>query len=182
MSFAAAVAFILEREGGYVDDPKDRGGATKYGITHGTLARARGAPVTKADVQALRITEAVGIYEEHYWKASSAHVLDDLGLHRLAICHVDAAVNHGSARAIKLLQATVGVKADGVFGPLTRAAVLGANEDEAIAEYLRRRAAYFRAIVAHDDSQAKFLVGWLARCRHVARECGVPIDPSYARA
>lgn len=42
-AFEPAVRFVLAREGGFVQDPRDPGGATKFGITRRTLARARGA-------------------------------------------------------------------------------------------------------------------------------------------
>ena len=179
MSFAEAVAFVLEREGGFVHDPVDRGGATKYGITQATLRRTRGTAVTVADVRALRISEAVRIYERDYWQASGAAAIGD---DRVALCVFDAAVNHGPVRAVKLLQSALGVTADGIIGPASRAALDAADPAQVCARYLKARAAFFRQIVAGDATQQKFLAGWLARCRHVARECGIPIDASYAAA
>lgn len=178
--FAASMAFVLEREGGFVNDAADRGGATKYGITAATLTRARGvASVTPADVQQLRISEAVAIYERDYWRASAA---DRIALERpcLALCHFDAAVNHGVQQATRFLQRALGVDADGIAGSMTMRAVATCVEDATIAAYLRQRAAFFRALVERAPSQRKFLKGWLARCRWVARECGIPIDTSYS--
>lgn len=179
MSFAAALAFVLEREGGFAHDPADRGGATKYGITLGTLQRARGHAVTVDDVRALRVSEAADIYERDYWRACHA---DRIVGERpcLALCHFDSAVNHGVQQATRFLQRALGVDADGVVGPLTLRAVATCDEALTIAAYLRQRAAFFRALVERAPSQQKFLKGWLARCRWVARECGVPIDTSYA--
>ena len=50
-NFALALALVLESEGGYVDDPRDPGGATNLGITRATLARWRGRDVSKAEVR-----------------------------------------------------------------------------------------------------------------------------------
>jgi lysozyme family protein len=85
---------LLKHEGGYVDHPSDPGGATKYGITIGTLKAWRGKAVTKADVKALTKAEAAAIYRARYWDAIKA---DDLpsGLDALAF---DIAVNHGVGR------------------------------------------------------------------------------------
>lgn len=177
MSFAASLAFVLEREGGFVNDPADRGGATKYGITRATLARARGKPVSAEDVRALRITEAARIYELNYWSASGCPGIND---ERLALCVFDAAVNHGPAKAIKLLQKALGITEDGVFGPLTLKAVHVSDPRRVVADYLELRAAFFRRIVENDPTQLKFLKGWLARCRHIAREVGIPIGAGYA--
>jgi lysozyme family protein len=181
MSFASAIAFVLEREGGFVNDPKDRGGATKYGITIHTLRRVRGGqPVTVDDVRGLRITEAVAIYERDYWRSSSADEIDAGDRPCLALCVFDAAVNHGPRRAILFLQEALDVSPDGKVGPVTRAAIDRSDEDALVGRYLVIRAQFFRHIVAADPTQLKFLKGWLARCRHVARECGIPIDPTYA--
>lgn len=180
MSFAGALAFVLEREGGFVNDPHDRGGATKYGITHATLARARGVPSVSVDeVKRLRISEAADIYERHYWRASHAHAFAP-ERPCLALCHFDAAVNHGVQQAARFLQRALGVDPDGIIGGMTLTAVATCDESATVAAYLRQRAAFFRALVARAPSQQKFLKGWLARCRWVARECQVPIDSSYA--
>jgi lysozyme family protein len=180
MSFAGAVAFVLEREGGFANHVNDRGGPTKYGITHLTLARWRKVPtVALAEVRELRITEAVAIYECNYWRAASCDAIEATSLERLALCVFDAAVNHGPVRAKKFLQQALGVSADGVIGPRTQAALRACDEGNTIDEYLKIRADFFRHIVDADATQRVFLNGWLARCRHVARECGIPIDPSY---
>ena len=49
-SFEPSLAHVLRHEGGYVNHPVDPGGATNLGITAATLARARGRPVSAADV------------------------------------------------------------------------------------------------------------------------------------
>lgn len=172
MSFAGTVAFVLEREGGFVNDPADRGGPTKYGITKATAERHG------LDVAKLRITDAVGIYERDYWQGAGCNLIRS---DALALCHMDAAVNHGPRAAILLLQDALGVPRDGVFGSATAAALAAAADPlQVVVKYLILRAAKFRAIVAGDPTQAKFLRGWLARCRHVARECGIAPDTSYA--
>ena len=51
----ACLDFVFEREGGYVDDPDDPGGATNMGITLATLAAWRGREVSKAEVRALSL-------------------------------------------------------------------------------------------------------------------------------
>lgn len=57
-NFAACMAEIFAHEGGYVDHPKDPGGATNMGITIGTLREWRGGPVTKDDVRSMTKREA----------------------------------------------------------------------------------------------------------------------------
>jgi|GEM_PF-4548155 len=51
---------LIDREGGFVDHPADRGGPTKYGITLRTLSKWRGYPCSREDVEAMpRSTPAV---------------------------------------------------------------------------------------------------------------------------
>ena len=59
-------AEIVRREGGFVNDPDDPGGATKYGVTIHTLRALRG-PATVADVQALTEAEAIVIFKSQYF-------------------------------------------------------------------------------------------------------------------
>lgn len=66
-------AEIVAREGGYVNDPDDPGGATKFGVTLATLQRlgldlTRDGRVDATDVKALTQADAVRIYVEHYFR------------------------------------------------------------------------------------------------------------------
>ena len=98
--FLAAVALVLRHEGGFVNHPKDPGGATKYGITLQTLADWRQRAVSAKDVRALSLTEAKHIYFVRYWLAVGAHELPR-GLDYVVF---DAAVHSGVSRARKWLE------------------------------------------------------------------------------
>jgi lysozyme family protein len=121
--FARCLEIVLAQEGGYADHPADPGGATSMGITRKTLARWREVTpwwaLPKDAVRALDRDEAARIYEAEYWHAVRGDELPaglDLAL-------FDYAVNSGPARAAKVLQAILGVAADGVIGPLTLGAL-----------------------------------------------------------
>lgn len=108
-------SYVLASEGGYVNHPRDPGKATNMGITIATLRAWRGTNVTNKDVRNLTQAEALAIYKAQYWDTVRADLLP-LGLDYLTF---DYAVNSGPARAIKDLQRTVGVNADGVIGQKT---------------------------------------------------------------
>lgn len=115
-----ALRLMFGHEGGYVNAKTDRGGPTKYGITHRTLAAHRGVPsVTAAQVKALTLKEAEEIYRRSYWTQSGGDLLPT-GLDYAAF---DFGVNSGPARAVKSLQKVVGVAQDGIVGGQTVAAV-----------------------------------------------------------
>lgn len=93
-NYSGCIAFVLKWEGGYVDHPRDPGGATNRGITIHTLRRWRGRPVTKADVRNLSLSETHAIYRKNYWDAVAGDSLPagvDLAV-------FDYGVNSGPAR------------------------------------------------------------------------------------
>ena len=110
-----AVLRVLGHEGGYANHPNDPGGETMWGITFRT-ARRHGYT---GEMRFLPKETAVEIYEKEYWQAIRG---DELPF-PLAFQVFDAAVNSGPIQAIKWLQRRLGVTADGIFGPLTLAAV-----------------------------------------------------------
>lgn len=122
-------AGIVAREGGYVNDPDDPGGATNYGVTIGTL-RALGMDltgdgrITVADVRALTPRIAGEIFQRHYFYGPRIDRLPE-ALHATVF---DMYVNAGS-NAVKILQRLVRrltgrrIAADGLIGPMTLAAV-----------------------------------------------------------
>lgn len=88
--FAKCVAFILEREGGYVKDPKDPGGETKYGISKKAFP--------DLNIRILTKEEASEIYYNKYWR----FVADKLPW-PLNLVMFDCAVNQGTGKAKKYL-------------------------------------------------------------------------------
>jgi lysozyme family protein len=119
-NFAEALKAVLLHEGGYVDHPKDPGGATNKGITHRTYTawlHKQGKP--NKNVKSITSGEVAAIYKEQYWDAIRG---DDLP-HGVDYAVFDFAVNSGPARAAKFLQAIVGVTQDGMIGLQTIKAV-----------------------------------------------------------
>lgn len=111
MNFDKAFEIIIGHEGGYVNDHRDPGGETKYGISK------RAYPAV--DIYNLTLDHAKLIYKRDYWDAVDAESIP--GVARLMV--FDCAVNCGVTTAKKLLQRAVGTKDDGIIGPKTRAAI-----------------------------------------------------------
>ncbi|WBL32531.1 holin-associated N-acetylmuramidase [Sinirhodobacter sp. HNIBRBA609] len=124
---------IVAREGGYVNDPDDPGGATKYGVTIGTMQRLEidltgDGRVTGADLRALSREKAVEIFVQHYYEGPGLARLPEV----LRASVFDMYVNAG-ANAIRLLQGLLtrmghAVAVDGVLGPQTLAAAQAAAD------------------------------------------------------
>ncbi|WP_109310403.1 glycoside hydrolase family 108 protein [Ruegeria sp. AU67] len=119
-NFEACLAHVLKWEGGYVDHPKDPGGATNHGITRKTLSAFLGRAVTKAEVKALTKNQAGQIYRLRYWNKVKGDELPQ-GLDVVAL---DGAVNSGPSRGAKWLQTALGVTVDGVIGRGTLGAAI----------------------------------------------------------
>lgn len=115
---------IVAREGGYVNDPDDPGGATHFGVTIGTMRRlgldlTGDGGVDVADVRALSRAQAVSIFVEEYFRRPGLGGLPEA----VQAPVFDMYVNAGSA-AVKILQRLLGqighdLAVDGVIGPLT---------------------------------------------------------------
>ena len=124
---------IVAREGGYVNDPDDPGGATNFGVTIGTMRRlgldlTGDGAVTTADVRALTREQATDIFVEHYYNRPR---IDDLP-EAIQASVFDMYVNAGS-NAVRILQRLLNdmritVAVDGVIGPQTIAASHRAQE------------------------------------------------------
>ena len=161
---------VLDREGGYVDHPHDRGGPTNHGITMNTLSSWRGQPVSAADVKALSRAEAGKIYRNRYWHAPG---LGSLGLpDLLAEAVFDTAVNSGPTRAVRMLQRCVSVRDDGIVGPITTQALQRTDPTRLTARYLAHRGLFYGEILGRDKSQESFRNGWANRLAEFIERMG----------
>jgi lysozyme family protein len=164
MTDSDIIAGIIEREGGFVNHPADRGGPTKFGITLSTLAAFRGFAVTANDVMAMSRAEAEEIYRERYIdRPGFSRIVSS----RLRATLVDTAVLHGPDRAVRWLQEALRVKVDGVLGPKTAAAANAASDIALIKAVTAQRILHFHQIVTADPGQAVFIRGWVHRVLEV---------------
>lgn len=144
---------IVTREGGYVNDPDDPGGATNFGVTIHTMRRLgldldHDGSITPADVRRLTRAQAVGIFLEHYYTRPLIAELPE----PLQATVFDMYVNAGG-NAVKILQRLLvemghQVSVDGALGPLSLDAVrraYRASPDYFVDAYgIARRNYYFR--------------------------------------
>ena len=154
-SFDPAVAKTLIREGGarFTDNPDDRGGATKYGISQ------RAYP--NEDIPNLTEAQAKAIYKRDYWDKVCG---DQLRSQAMAENVFDTAVNMGATTATKLVQMILGIAIDGKFGPATLDAANKSDDRSFLSEFTLAKLARYAAICNKDRSQTKFLLGWVNRC------------------
>ncbi len=158
--FAACLPLILKHEGGYVDHPKDPGGATNKGITQKTYDSWRDRKGEfRRSVRRIADAEVAAIYRRDYWDAIRG---DELPA-GIDYCVFDFAVNSGIDRAARYLQSAVGSPADGKIGPNTIAAAKGRDAKATIEAICDNRMAFLRGL----RNWPTFGKGWTARVNDV---------------
>ena len=157
MSFWHAVTCVIEREGGYVNDPHDPGGETKYGISK------RAFP--SADIKNLTIAQAQDIYRRYYWEPMRG---DQFSGSLEPIAHVlfDCAVNQGVVKATKLAQAVCGVTEDGNLGPVTLAALKAHSPSQFVEKFQAERILHYASL----PTWSRYGRGWSRRAISTAME------------
>lgn len=164
--------FILKWEGGFVDDPLDRGGATNMGVTMGTW---RSVGYDKdgdgdIDVEDLRLLSRNDVIERvlrpHYWNRWRADQITNQSVANILVDWVWASGAHGIKRPQKLL----GVTADGVVGPKTLAALNAQDPMELFFRIKNDRIRFINEICAANPSQNRFRKGWINRIEDLKYE------------
>lgn len=157
-TFKNALERTLAFEGGYVNDPADPGGETKYGIS------ARAHP--EVDIKSLTRNRAGEIYYEEYWTRFGYGRLERA---EIAAKCFDLAVNLGPHRSHVLLQKAVNRTAqarldvDGALGPKTIEAVNGHPLPAHLLAELRLGAIEHYVDLAVKKGMQKYLAGWIRR-------------------
>ncbi len=160
MSFESAISEVLLTEGGYVDHPDDRGGPTNYGITQKTLSDFLGHEATKEEVRSISIDTVRQIYKQNYWdRLKLSYIIDS----KLSDVIFDQAVNRGTRRVAEQIQKIVGVKQDGVIGPVTLKAINNMDSKKMLLEFVKQSQNAYVSIVTNNPSQLVFLSGWIKR-------------------
>ncbi len=162
MSLERALEFVFAHEGGYVNNPNDRGGATNMGITQRNYTNYRSSiGLPSQDVKYLTKAEATTIYTRNYWLAGKCNKIYE----PLDIIHFDSCVQHGQGNAAKFLQRALGVKDDGFIGQVTLSTLQTSNITDVIQKYLINRKRFYADIIEKDPSQKIFEKGWYNRVR-----------------
>ena len=156
--------FVLEHEGGFVNDPLDRGGATNKGVTI-AVWKAQGydkdgdGDIDVADLKLITEADAIMIMKKNYWDRWKA---DQIKNQAIANTLVDWVWGSG-AWGIKIPQRILGVKDDGVVGIKTLEAINKQNPNKFLEKLYLARFNFLDGIVASNPSQKRFIKGWKNR-------------------
>jgi lysozyme family protein len=174
MNFDPILTDIIQLEGGYVNDPTDRGGETNYGITV-TTARAAGYTGAMRDMP---ISVAKGIYLTRYIQQPKFDLVASVS-EAIATKLIDQGVNMGPGTAIKFLQRALNlfnnnqsaypdISEDGQIGPGTLGTLnryLQIRSTDGVAVMIKMlgilQGARYIQIATDDKSQEKYIYGWI---------------------
>lgn len=165
MNFDDAFNVVVSVEQGYVNDPRDPGGETKYGITK------RCYP--KLNIRTLTLPQAKALLQEDYWRHCHCDQLGDA-----ALLVFDCAVNQGQPTALLLLQQAVHVHPDGDIGPVTLAALARIDSRELAARIAALRMVHYADAPNWDRNKN----GWSLRLMHMLVAAVTPPQPLQGAA
>ena len=153
--FDKALNILFENEGGYVNDPDDPGGETKFGISK------RSYP--DIDIKNLTQEQAKRIYRRDFWKPCACDRYPDA----LSVAVLDYAVHSGKRRAIKDFQRSLGVVVDGISGSQTIGAANRLPPRPVFESYMNKRLNFLMSL----KNWKKYGDGWGKRIKHVKEFC-----------
>lgn len=160
--------FILSFEGGFSNHPNDKGGPTNRGVTIATW-RAQGydkdgdGDIDVQDLKLITEEDATNIMRNNYWNRWKADEIHNQAIANLLVDWVWASGRYG----ITIPQQVLGVKADGIVGPKTIAAVNSEHPGVLFLALKERRKKYIQQLVKNNPEQKVFINGWLRRLNNM---------------
>lgn len=161
--------FILSFEGGFVNDPKDRGGATNKGVTIATW-RKQGydkdgdGDIDVDDLKRITDEDALRILEKNYFNRWRAAEIEDQSVANMLVDWVWCSGKNG----ITIPQRLLYVKPDGIVGPVTLKMVNSYDPKDLFYKLYEAREKFLKGICERDPAQKRFLKGWLRRLNSIS--------------
>lgn len=161
--------YIKKWEGGFANDPADRGGATNKGVTIATFeAYCKAKSLPRPNVERLkRMTDGewLDILKTMFWDKWQA---DKIKSQKIANILVDWVWGSG-VYGIKIPQRILGVKQDGIVGDETLKALNAQEPDKLFQVIYEVRKKYLNDITISRPANKRFLRGWLNRLEDIRR-------------
>jgi lysozyme family protein len=166
-SFNDALQVILKHEGGYVNNPLDRGGATNFGITQKVYEAYKNRPVTIKEIQSMSLSDVRSIYKKSYWDKLGG---DAIKFYSVALALFDQGVNRGTVPVVKQVQKVLGITQDGKMGQTTMNALNSTSEASFLPKFFAESDLAYKTIVERNPSQQVFAKSWSNRLKALASE------------
>ena len=177
------IDMILQHEGGFVNDPDDKGGFTYRGITRKNFPNWEGWQIVDTNLplkngQIIKNEELEQyvreFYYDNFYHPMKIDEIDNMLISGHLLCH---GVNAGIKNSVKILQKSINeicnenISVDGIIGKITLS-YANSNEQEKIAnEMIVKRKEYYTNLAKRNPSQQKFLKGWINRVDNTTKIC-----------
>lgn len=159
MNFDTAFERLIGHEGALSLDRGDpgnwTGGRVGVGVLKGTKFGIAANTYPDLDIRNLTLDGAKAIYRRDWWDKIAADQLPDAVVFQVW----DFAINAGMSTAKRALQRTVGVADDGMFGPITVAAIRNADVNDMLMRFNAQRLRYYTSL----STWATYGKGWTRR-------------------
>ena len=159
-TYDEAFQYLMKSEGGFVNDPRDSGGVTNWGVTKAAWEDYLGRSVTIDEMKALTQTMVKPFYKDRYWNTAGCDAFQR-GVDYVVF---DFSVNAGVRRSIKCLQQAIGADPDGILGSVTQALLQQQNALDLIPKFSAAKRAFYEGL-----NKPAFLKGWLNRVDEVEK-------------
>ncbi len=156
--YESAFANLIKEEGGYVNNPNDKGGETKYGISKRSYPHL--------DIKNLTLDQAKAIYKKDFWDVIRG---DELPSDELACEALEQAVNMGIKTAVSFLQVvcvaegSIDMVVDGKMGKQTLQALDGMQPSFILVAIKALAIAHYLKLARETPPMKVFLKGWIKR-------------------
>lgn len=156
---------LLHLEGGFVNNPKDKGGPTKFGVILDTWKtygydKNRDGIINIDDLKVISIEDAKNIAKKIFWDYFKA---DEIKNQSIAELIADWGYNSGRTTVARRVQRILKLTVDGIFGEETIKAVNKANQQKLFEAIKADRKAFIEALVRMEPEQKVFYKGWMNR-------------------
>lgn len=171
--FEKAIDTVLNHEGGYVNNPNDPGGATKFGLSqrylqdHPEFDRNGDGCVSADEVKSITKIEAKAEYKKNWW---NAYGYDRIRSDAVATKLFDMCINMGQSTGVKLMQKACNkalfpksIYEDGVMGAMTVNAINACKEDDLLMKFRWQCRLHYQKLIEKNPRLAEFAAGWEKR-------------------
>lgn len=177
------IDMILQHEGGFVNDPDDKGGFTYRGITRKNFPNWKGWQIVDTNLplkngQIIKNEELEqyvrGFYYDNFYHLMKIDEIDNMLISGHLLCH---GVNAGIKNSVKILQKSINVicndniNVDGIIGKITLSYANSDVQEEIANEMIVKRKEYYTNLAKRNPSQQKFLKGWINRVNNTTSIC-----------
>lgn len=157
------IPHLRKWEGGFANDPDDKGGATMMGVTLKVYQKYFGKDKTAEDLKNISDEEWLAIFKDGYWNPWKADEIKNQSIAKLV---VDMGWMSGVKTAIKKVQECLGCKADGIVGPVTIGKL---NEKTTFTTFRKLWLMRYQWLIeiSKKGNNKKFLRGWQNRLNDI---------------